>query len=113
MTFNSKINRNLGIVIVAVTLNPDDSTSNYHHNYLTVQSSCDSDNEQLIGPNRKSILDQEFDSGGEYNDGDLCVDSQEKRGGSYKWDPEAQVLELTFKKVYIFKVWSPTHMRLP
>lgn len=86
---------------MAVTLNSNESNSNYH-NYLTAQNSYDSDTDQqpLVRSHQKhSVNEYEFDdSGGEF--GDLCVDSPDKND-SYTFDAEAQV-------------WSSTGgMRLP
>jgi hypothetical protein len=73
---------------VAVTLNPGNDTPR-HQNYLTAQSSYDTDTEVLR--DRHHRHDYEFDdSGGEY--GDLCVDGHEQRNcNSYQWDVESQV----------------------
>lgn len=83
------INRSLlGIIIVAVTLNPGESPS--YHNYLTTQSSYDSDMDHtpILRSRRKTSMDYDCDndSGGEYGPNDMCADTD-----NLKWDAEAQV----------------------
>lgn len=79
----------LGIIIVAVTLNPGESPS--YHNYLTNQSSYDSDMDHtpIVRSRRKISTDYDCDdSGGEYGPGDMNADGNME---NFKWDAEAQV----------------------